>query len=194
MASANAAKVAEVGAIMKDFPVRLVTRSEVSDWPEIEETGSSYLENALIKARAMVLGTGIAALADDSGIEVDALDGAPGILSARFAGPSASDEANNARLVSSLVGVPPESRTARYRCVAVVVFPDDSEIGGLGVCEGSIALEPRGTGGFGYDPWFIPLGDSRTMAELSASEKHAISHRGRALRGLMDQLRRTLGI
>lgn len=190
VASANPAKVAEVTEIMKDISVRLITRSEVVNWPEIEETGSSYLENALIKAQAIVSATGKAALADDSGIEVDALEGAPGVLSARFASPSATDEDNNAKLVSDLSGV--QSRGARYRCVAVIVFPDGAVIGGVGSCEGSIALEARGKGGFGYDPWFVPEGETRTMAELSASEKHAISHRGRALRGLIDQLRRRL--
>lgn len=190
VASANLAKVAELTEIMNDIPVRLITRSEVANWPEIEETGSSYLENALIKAQAIVSTTGKAALADDSGIEVDALEGAPGVLSARFAGPSATDEDNNAKLVSDLSGV--EGRGARYRCVAVIVFPDGSVIGGVGTCEGSISLEERGKGGFGYDPWFIPGGETRTMAELSPKEKHAISHRGRALRGLIDQLRRRL--
>lgn len=192
VASANPAKVAEVAEIMKDIPVKLITRDEVRNWPAIEEIGSSYLENALLKARALVDATGKAALADDSGIEVDALDGEPGIHSARWASGEPTDEANNAKLVSALAQVTPDRRTARYRCVAVIVFPDGGMIGGLGVCEGSIALEARGSRGFGYDPWFVPKGETRTMAELSASEKHAISHRGRALRGLLDELRRTL--
>lgn len=192
VASANPAKIAEVAEIMKDVPVKLITRDEIPNWPRIEEIGSSYLENALLKARALVDATGKAALADDSGIEVDALDGEPGIHSARWAGDESDDEANNAKLVSALSQVTPDRRTARYRCVAAIVFPDGRMIGGLGVCEGSIALEGRGSRGFGYDPWFIPQGETRTMAELSASEKHAISHRGRALRGLLDELRRTL--
>jgi XTP/dITP diphosphohydrolase len=190
IASTNPGKIVEVRQILEKLPLRLLSREEVGGWPEIEETGSTFLENALLKARAVSSFTGQAALADDSGIEVDALDGAPGVRSARFAGPHATDEENNARLVEALDGVPPERRTARYRCVAVVVSPEGEEIAGVGSCEGRIALEPRGSGGFGYDPWFVPEGESRTMAELSPEEKHAISHRGKALRGLAEQLRR----
>ncbi|MGH2812528.1 MAG: RdgB/HAM1 family non-canonical purine NTP pyrophosphatase, partial [Actinomycetota bacterium] len=163
------------------------------DLPAVEESGESYLENALIKARAISEATAKPALADDSGIEVDALGGRPGIHSARFAGPEATDAQNNAKLLSMLEGVPPEGRTARYRCVAVLVFPDGREIAGVGACEGSIEFEPRGSGGFGYDPYFVPEGESQTMAELTPERKNEISHRGRALRGLADQLRRELG-
>jgi XTP/dITP diphosphohydrolase len=189
IASTNPGKIAEVRRILDGVPLRLVSREEVGGWPEIEETGSTFLANALLKARAVAGFTGRAALADDSGIEVDALDGAPGIHSARFAGPDATDEENNGRLVAALDGIAPEQRTARYRCVVVLVTPEGEEIAGVGSCEGRIALEPRGSGGFGYDPWFVPEGESRTMAELSAEEKHAISHRGKALRGLAEQLR-----
>ena len=189
IASTNPGKIAEVRQILEKVPLRLLSRDEVGGWPEVEETGSTFLANALLKARAVAGFTGRAALADDSGIEVDALDGAPGIRSARFAGPDATDEQNNRRLVAALDGLAPEERTARYRCVVVVVTPEGEEIAGVGSCEGRIALEPRGSGGFGYDPWFVPEGESRTMAELSAEEKHAISHRGKALRGLAEQLR-----
>jgi XTP/dITP diphosphohydrolase len=190
IASTNQGKIAEVREILACLPVQLLTGDDVGAWPEVEETGDTYLANALLKARAVAAFTGQAALADDSGIEVDALDGAPGVRSARFAAPVATDEANNALLVASLEGVPAERRTARYRCVAVLVTPDGEEFAAIGSCEGRIGFEPRGSGGFGYDPWFVPQGESRTMAELSAEEKHAISHRGKALRGLVDTLRR----
>jgi XTP/dITP diphosphohydrolase len=189
IASTNQGKIAEVRQIMAGLPLVLLTSDDVGGWPEIEETGDTYLANALLKARAVAAVTGRAALADDSGIEVDALDGAPGVRSARFSGERASDEDNNAKLIDSLHGVPYERRTARYRCVSVLVTPDGEEIAGIGSCEGRIGFEPRGTGGFGYDPWFIPERESRTMAELTAEEKHAISHRGKALRGLADKLR-----
>jgi XTP/dITP diphosphohydrolase len=189
IASTNPGKIAEVRQIMAGLPLVLLTSDDVGGWPEIEETGDTYLANALLKARAVAAVTGRAALADDSGIEVDALDGAPGVRSARFSGERASDEDNNAKLIDSLDGVPYERRSARYRCVAVLVTPDGEEIAGIGSCEGRIGFEPRGTGGFGYDPWFIPERESRTMAELTAEEKHAISHRGKALRGLADKLR-----
>jgi len=189
IASTNPGKIAEVRQIMAGLPLVLLTSDDLGGWPEIEETGDTYLANALLKARAVAALTGKAALADDSGIEVDALDGAPGVRSARFSGEQASDEDNNAKLIESLDSVPSERRGARYRCVAVLVTPDGEEIAGIGSCEGRIGFEPRGTGGFGYDPWFIPERESRTMAELTAEEKHAISHRGKALRGLADKLR-----
>jgi XTP/dITP diphosphohydrolase len=189
IASTNPGKIAEVRQIMAGLPLVLLTSDEVGGWPEIEETGDTYLANALLKAHAVAAVTGKVALADDSGIEVDALDGAPGVRSARFSGAQASDEDNNAKLIEALAGVPSERRGARYRCVAVLVTPDGEEIAGIGSCEGRIGFEPRGTGGFGYDPWFIPERESRTMAELTAEEKHAISHRGKALRGLADKLR-----
>lgn len=188
VASSNRAKAAEVAEIMRGLPFRILTRDDFDDWPEVEETGETYLANALLKARALCAFTGRAALADDSGLEVDALDGLPGPRSARFAGPAATDEDNNRRLVSMLEGVPPERRTGRYRCVVALVFPDGAEVAAVGSCDGAIGLEPRGSGGFGYDPWFVPRGETRTMAEMVPREKHAISHRGKALRGLADKL------
>ena len=189
IATTNPGKIAEVRQIMAGLPLLLLTSDDVGGWPEIEETGSTFLANALLKARGVAGFTGRAALADDSGIEVDALDGAPGVRSARFAGERATDEDNNAKLIASLDGVPLERRGARYRCVAALVTPEGEQIAGIGSCEGRIGFEPRGTGGFGYDPWFVPERESRTMAELTADEKHAISHRGKALRGLADKLR-----
>ena len=158
-------------------------------WPPIEETGDTYLENALLKARGLAEHFAKPVFADDSGIEIDALGGAPGVRSARFAGPAATEEQNNARMAELLTGVPLERRTARYRCVAVLVTPDGKEISAEGTCEGRIGLAPRGTGGFGYDPWFIPEGQERTFGELPAEFKHSISHRGKAFRELATKLR-----
>ena len=196
VASANEAKIGEIAEIMAPLPVVLRTRADFPSWPDVEETGITYLDNALLKAQAIRELTGLAALADDSGIEVDALDGRPGPRSARLAGEHATDEANNIRLISLLHGVPPERRTARYRCVVVLLMPEESGAEPLvaeATCEGTIALEPHGTGGFGYDPWFVPEGESRAMAELTPAEKHAISHRGKALRALAGQLESVLG-
>ena len=189
VASTNPGKIVEVRQIFAALPLSLLTAEDVGSWPVVEESGDTYLANALLKARAVAAFTGRPALADDSGIEVDALDGAPGVHSARYAGEQASDEDNNTKLIAALDGVPPEGRTARYRCVAVLVTPEGQEVAGIGSCEGRIGFEPRGSGGFGYDPWFVPQGETRTMAELTPEEKHAISHRGKALRGLADKLR-----
>lgn len=195
MASKNAAKIREIRRIMSGLPVEFLGPQEVDEWPDIEESGHTYVENALIKAVSVSRVTGLPALADDSGLEVDALDGLPGVRSARFAGADASDEQNNLRLASLLHGVPAQRRGGRYRCVAILWAPTGLKPSSSpksfverGVCEGSIATEPKGTGGFGYDPWFIPLGESRRMAELTDEEKDAISHRGKAVRGLRAQI------
>ena len=187
IASRNPGKIREILAICADWPVQWVTHEDVS-WPDVEETGAAYLENALLKARAVASATGEAALADDSGIEVDALGGAPGPRSARYAGEAASEEDNLRSLLRALAGVPSPGRTARYRAVAAVAFPDGGEVWAGGVCEGVLRTKPRGTGGFGYDPIFEPAGWDRTMAELTPEEKNRISHRGRALRALRDRL------
>jgi XTP/dITP diphosphohydrolase len=187
IASRNPGKVREILAICSDWPVQWVTHEEIS-WPEVEETGSSYLENALLKARAVAEATGEAALADDSGIEVDALGGGPGARSARYAGEDPSDEENLRALLRAVAGVPGSGRTARYRAVAAVVFPDGREVWAEGVCEGVLRTKPSGTSGFGYDPIFESAGWDRTMAELAPEEKDRISHRGRALRALRDRL------
>jgi XTP/dITP diphosphohydrolase len=193
IASRNRHKIDEILRICSDWPVRWMT--EGRDWPDVEETATTYLENALLKARAVAAVSGIPALADDSGIEIDAMHGAPGPRSARFAGDGATDEQNLELLIDRLRGVPDGERTGRYRCLAAVAWPDGSAVSAEGICEGRMILQPRGSGGFGYDPAFVPLDEdpapaarSRTMAELSAGEKDAISHRGRALR----QLRRSL--
>jgi XTP/dITP diphosphohydrolase len=187
IASRNDRKVAEIERICADWPVEWVTRRDVS-WRDVEETGDTYLENALLKARAVARDTGDPALADDSGIEVDALGGGPGPRSARYAGPSADDEANLRALLRAVAGVPADGRTARYRAVAAVAYPDGREVWEEATCEGSLRPRPRGSGGFGYDPIFEPAGWERTMAEISADEKDRISHRGKALRALRRRL------
>jgi XTP/dITP diphosphohydrolase len=156
-------------------------------WPEVEETGSTYLENARMKAEATAAALGVPALADDSGIEVDALGGRPGSRSARFAGDDATDERNLEELIRALKGVPGSGRTARYRCVAVLAIPGGRELHAEGVCEGTLVSKPRGARGFGYDPIFVPAGWDQTMAELTDEEKDRISHRGRALRALRER-------
>lgn len=183
LATKNPGKIREILQICADWTVAWVTARD-AEWPDVEEPGTSYLENALLKAKAVANMLGISTVAEDSGIEVDALGGGPGVRSARFAGPSATDRENLDLLIDRIRAVPREARTARYRCVAVCVWPDGREISAEGTCEGSLILEPRGEGGFGYDPMFVPSGHERTMAELSPPEKNAISHRGNALRAL----------
>jgi XTP/dITP diphosphohydrolase len=159
-------------------------RDHDAPWPEVEETGTSYADNARLKARAVAEALGLPALADDSGIEVDALGGGPGPRSARYAGEDATDEENLRHLMRAVAGVPGAGRTARYRCVAMLAFPDGTELQAEGVCDGILTAKRRGSEGFGYDPIFVPAGWDRTMAELAPPEKDRISHRGRALRSL----------
>lgn len=187
LATRNPGKIREIRRICRDWPVQWLTHEEVA-WPDVAETETTYVDNALLKARAAVEATGEAALADDSGIEVDALGGAPGPRSARYAGPEATDDANLRSLIKAVAGVPAGGRTARYRAVAVIVWPDGTDLWAQGVCEGSLESAPRGSGGFGYDPIFVPGGWDRTLAELSPEEKDRISHRGRALRALGERL------
>jgi XTP/dITP diphosphohydrolase len=185
IASRNAHKLREITRICDDWPVEWVTaRNDARDWPDVEETGATYLQNARLKARAVALALGIPALADDSGIEVDALGGDPGPRSARYAGGHASDAQNLAALVRALRGIPAGGRSARYRCVALVAYPGGGELWTEGVCEGVLLGSARGSRGFGYDPVFVPEGWDLTMAELADAEKDRISHRGRALRAL----------
>lgn len=187
LATRNPGKVREILAITADWPVEQITHERV-DWPEVEETGLTYLENALLKARSVAQATGEAALADDSGLEVDALGGAPGPRSARYAGADAGDAANLRALLRAIAGVPRPGRTARYRAVAVVGWPDGRHVWAEGECEGLLRTRGSGAGGFGYDPIFEPLGFDRTMAEIEPEEKDRISHRGRALRALREIL------
>lgn len=182
MATLNRAKAGELAALLAGVPFRLVGLADVPGARLPEETGAAYRDNALLKARAAARLTGALALADDSGLEVDALGGAPGVLSARWGGPDLDDAGRCARLLEALRGVEEARRTARFRCVIALAEPGGREAAVEGVVEGRIAEAPRGLGGFGYDPIFYypPLG--RTFAELTAAEKAAVSHRGRAAR------------
>lgn len=188
LASANADKAIEIqqllAAALGDDLV-LVPRP---DWVgEVDETGEDFLTNARLKAEALVAATGMAAVADDSGLEVDALGGAPGVHSARYAGPGATYADNIAKLLAELSAS--EQRSARFHTVALVRFPDGREVVAEGSVEGAVTEAPRGEGGFGYDPIFVPEGgDGRTFGELSPSEKHAVSARGRAFRALAAAL------
>lgn len=190
LASGNRKKIAELQDILGGFGIEVVPQSAF-DVPEAEETGLTFVENAILKARNAAQHTGLPAIADDSGIEVDALDGAPGIYSARFSGPDATDEKNNALLVSKLRDVPEARRTARYHALLVLVrhAEDPTPLIAHGSWEGRIVLEPRGENGFGYDPHFLVPDLGLTAAELSAEEKHRLSHRGKALAELARQLR-----
>lgn len=187
LASANPKKAAEIAEILGDS-VRLAPRPP--EVPDVVEDADTFEGNARLKAQALVEATGLAALADDSGLEVDALDGAPGVHSARYAGDDATDQDNVAKLLAALVDRPdPGQRTARFRAVVVLLHPDGREIVVDGAVEGSIAAAPRGSGGFGYDPVFVPAeGDGATFGEMDPAEKHRISHRGRALARLVERL------
>jgi len=191
LASGNPGKLREFAELLAGTGFELVRQSELGIEPP-PETGTTFIENALIKARNAAARTGLPAIADDSGIEVDALDGAPGVYSARYAGEEASDEANLAKLLTALQGVPPSHRTARYRCVVVFVehADDPHPLVGEGAWEGSILDGRRGTGGFGYDPAFVSRGDTRTVAEMPTDEKHQLSHRGQAMRAFLAAFRR----
>lgn len=192
IATTNRGKLAEFRQIMDELGLtgRVGIRSlaDAADYPDVEETGRTFEENALIKARAAAAFTGLVSAADDSGLEVEALGGAPGIRSARFAGPSATDAANNEKLLGLLAGVPPEQRAARFVAVIALVTPDGREAIVRGECRGVIAEAPRGGGGFGYDPVFYypPLG--KTYAEMNDPEKNQISHRRRAIEALCGVL------
>ncbi len=186
LASGNRGKLREIQALLASHRVRVLPQSAFAV-AEIEETAPTFVENALLKARNAARFTGLPALADDSGLEVEALGGAPGVYSARYAGPGASDAANNAKLLEALADFGEEERRARFRCVLVFVRHalDPSPIIAEGSWEGVIAKEPRGEGGFGYDPVFYLPELGRTAAELAPQEKNALSHRGQALRKLL---------
>jgi len=189
LASGNPGKLHELSAILDGLGYELRPQSEF-DVSEVAETGTTFVENAIIKARHATVHTGLPALADDSGIEVDALDGAPGVYSARFSGPGADDASNNALLVEKLRDVPPMERSARYRAVIVLMrhAADPSPLICEGSWEGVIQLEPAGNGGFGYDPYFYLTDQECTSAQLTAAEKNRLSHRGKALAELKRKL------
>lgn len=180
LASDNSHKLQEFKKLFEGTDVELMTKKEAGFTDEVEETGATFAENAFIKAEAVMLATGAAAIADDSGLCVDALDGAPGVFSARYTGSHADTDEDRYRLVlKNLEGR--NDRTARFVSELCCVFPNGDVLRARGTCEGSILTAPRGSNGFGYDPIFLPEGYDRSMAELTMAEKNAISHRGRAL-------------
>jgi XTP/dITP diphosphohydrolase len=190
LATANAGKAREIADVLRGagFDLELVPRPD--GVAEVEETGTTLEDNARLKALALCEATGLPAIADDTGLLVDALGGAPGVRSARFAGDDATDALNVAKLLDLLREIDAGHRTARFATVALARFPDGREVAAFGDVEGSIATEPRGQEGFGYDPVFVPEeGDGRTFAEMAAGEKNSLSHRGRAFRTLADGLR-----
>ena len=189
LASGNPGKLRELSALLDKSQYKIIPQSEFNV-PDIAETGTTFVENAIIKARHAAEYTGHAALADDSGIVVDALNGEPGVYSARFSGSDASDESNNALLVEKLGSIPEAQRSARYQ--AVIVYMRNATDPSPVICEGSwegiVMLEAKGSGGFGYDPYFYLPDYGCTSAELSAEEKNRVSHRGQALRLLLEKL------
>lgn len=189
-ASRNRHKAEQVALLLPD--VDLIPLDDVAPGIELAEPFDTFEGNARAKAAAVVETTGLAAIADDSGLEVDALGGAPGVRSARYAGVGAGDADNNRKLVAALAGVPEPERTCRYRCVALYLDPEGNEVVAEGSCEGTVVLEGRGDQGFGYDPHVIPSNETRTMGEIPLDEKLRFSHRGRAFRTLAGRLRAEL--
>ncbi len=192
LATHNAHKVGELRAILApelaDLDPAAVVGARDVGAPEPVEDGVTFAANALLKARALAAATGLPAVADDSGLSVDVLGGAPGIFSARWAGRHGDDAANLDLLLAQLADIAPEHRGARFVCAAALVTPDGTEHVETGTLDGTLATAPRGAHGFGYDPVLVPLGESRTCAELSPAEKNAISHRGKAFRALVPHL------
>jgi XTP/dITP diphosphohydrolase len=189
LASGNPGKLRELAALLAPLQLQLIAQGALGI-ESVPETGTTFLANAVLKARHAAARSGLAALADDSGLEVDALGGRPGVWSARFAGEGASDAANLERLLAELDGVPEAARQARYQCVIACVREpaDPAPFIASGTWEGRIVHEPRGTGGFGYDPVFVPAGEERTAAQLPAALKNALSHRAQALKALVAGL------
>lgn len=182
LATANKGKVKELEEMLADLDVTVLSLSDFPDFPEIEETGMSFAENAYLKARKAVEVTGLVSLADDSGLEVDVLNGGPGVFSARYAGEPKSDERNIDKLLEQMQGMPEAQRGARFRCSLAVVLPDGQEFLTEGKVEGRILFARKGLGGFGYDPIFYLPEMDKTMAELMLEEKNGISHRAKAFR------------
>jgi XTP/dITP diphosphohydrolase len=193
VATHNAGKVREYAELLPGLNIDWQTLDSASIITDVEETGVTFHANAVLKASAYARQSGLLTLADDSGLEVDALDGRPGVLTARYGGPGLTPEQRYRHLLAELDGTPPDRRSARFHCVIALAAPDGAILGTAdGVCEGAIALEPVGDGGFGYDPVFLPRDGEGTMAQLSAEAKHAISHRGQALRAMAPLLREVL--
>ncbi len=185
--SRNAGKIKEIQAVLADLPFE-VSGLPDGGIPDAEETGCTFRENAVIKAKYYSKYTGEYCLADDSGLEVDVLDGEPGVYSARYSGENATDADNNKKLLEALGGIPQEKRTARFRSVLAMAGPDGSLLLADGVCEGIILTEARGAGGFGYDPLFFMAEHGKTLSEMTLEEKNLVSHRGKALRNFKQKL------
>lgn len=192
VATKNKGKLNEIREILSGLPLKVISMEEAGIDKDIDETGSTFEENALIKAKEVFAITGDMVMADDSGLEVDYLDGAPGIYSARFAGEGATDGDKNSKLLKLLEGVPMEKRTARFVCSVAVVFPDSSHFIVRGTCEGYIAEKPEGSNGFGYDPLFYIKEYGMTIAQMASENKNKISHRGKALQLMMEELRKRM--
>ncbi|MDD4171540.1 MAG: XTP/dITP diphosphatase [Syntrophomonas sp.] len=193
IATRNSKKKRELQTIVNAWNVKLLTLDDIEDMTEVEEDGATFVDNAIKKARTMAQRSGIITLADDSGLVVDALGGAPGVYSARFAGPKANDDDNNLKLLEMMRDIAAENRTARFVCVIAIALPAGRVETAEGTCEGRIGTVAQGKGGFGYDPLFIPAGFNKTFAELTDSEKNQISHRGKALQESQYILQRLLG-
>ena len=192
LATNNPHKIAEIRAILAGLPIRILTASDWAGFPDPEESGATLEDNARIKALAAILATGLWSLADDSGLEVDALGGAPGVMSARFAGPGCTFADNNVNLLELMENVPDGQRAARFRCVAALARDVETVELFEGVVHGTITHEPRGVGGFGYDPVFFVPELGCTFAEASAADKNRLSHRGRAFRAVAQRLEELL--
>lgn len=189
VATANLGKLREIRAVCEDILVSFKSLKDIwPDPPDIPETGSTFEENAAMKAEWVFSRKRTWTLADDSGLEVDALSGEPGVYSSRYAGEDQDNEKNIQKLLENLDGVASAQRSARFRCAMVLLGPDIDRCTVGGVCEGAITFTPRGSGGFGYDPIFIPEGYARTFAEMDRAEKNSISHRGKALSALKEEL------
>ncbi len=189
-ATKNKGKIREIEAITSEFGMRVISRDDAGvPYVEVEETGITFEENSRIKAEAIMKLCGEITIADDSGLEVDCLGGAPGVLSARYAGVDGDDKANNEKLIANVGKFPESERSARFVSVITMVFPDGRLLQARGTVEGHIVLEPRGEGGFGYDPLFVPCGHERTFGQFEPEEKNAISHRANALRKLRELLK-----
>lgn len=196
LATRNSNKITELRAILADAglsDIELVGADAYPEIPDVKETGVTFAENALLKAHALARATGHPAVADDSGLCVDVLNGAPGIFSARWSGRHGDDKANLDLLLAQLSDIPDQHRGAHFACAAALALPDGTERVVEGRLEGTLRHAPAGSGGFGYDPILQPAGEARTCAELTAEEKNAISHRGRAFRGLAGVVRELLG-
>lgn len=190
LATKNEGKVREFSEIMRGLPINLLSLKDFSDFTEIIEDGRTFEENALKKARALAGFSKDVAIADDSGLAVDVLSGAPGVFSARYAGPGSTDQENNLKLLRELEGVPMERRGAAFKCAIAIVTPDGAERVVTGECRGRIGFEIKGSEGFGYDPLFIPDGFEKTFAELGMETKNRISHRFKAIEAMKEVMKK----